>query len=70
MRLKSPGKSAPKNLIEERHKEIKTAVEGLLQWSIHYERYEIQEVFLNYENKAIYNNGIVVHRTELGEYEV
>jgi hypothetical protein len=41
-----------------------------LDWSFHNERCELRETYLNYENKAIYNNGIVVKRQLSGDFMV
>jgi hypothetical protein len=50
--------------------ELKATLRNLLDWSFIIERHEINEVYMNYENKAIYNNGLIIKRLDSGDYEV
>lgn len=53
-----------------RLEELKQALRGLIDWSFQIERHELREVCLNYESKAIYNNGIIVRKQQAGDFTV
>lgn len=48
--------------------EARNAIRKIMDWSFVVERQEIFEAYMNYENKAIYNSGLIVRRLENGEY--
>ncbi len=62
VRIKGQGKTSSKL------EELRAAMRKLMDWSFTSNHHEINEVFMNYENKAIYNNGIIIRKLHNGHY--
>lgn len=50
--------------------ETRGLIRKFISWSEYIERHDIKEVFMNYENKAIYSNGIIIREIDSNHFEV